>query len=119
MTRGSRARASYTLEQSKLARDRIKKVRLYNAGASPFQSSSEIGRKKKAILDQKVVHHRTTNDLVSKSLLINNRYGRVKTQDTKVSSITKYVPSVLGTIFSTAEALDAHKLHHFKKSNPK
>ena len=88
---------------------------MYNAGASPFQSSSEIGRKKKAVLDEKVVHHRTRNDLVSKSLLVNNRYGRVKTHDTKVSSITKFVPSILGTIFSTADALDAHKLHHFKK----
>ncbi len=109
------ATMAHTLEKSTLARNRFKKVRLYNAGASPFQSSSEIGKKKKAVLDEKVVHHRTRNDLVSKSLLINNRYGKVKTQDTSYSSKTKFVPGILGGIFGSVEALDAHKLHHFKK----
>lgn len=109
------ATLGYTLEKSTLARTRFEKVRLYNSGASPFQSSSEIGRKKKAVLDEKVVHHRTTNDLVSKSLIINNRYGKVKTQDTSYSSKTKFVPGILGGIFGSVEALDAHKLHHFKR----
>ena len=108
------ATMGYTLENSKLARNRIEKVRLYNAGASPFQS--QISAKKKSILDEKVVFHRTRNDAVSASLLINPRYGKIKTQDTKMSSLTKYVPGHLGYIFSGAESLDAHKLHHFKKN---
>ena len=107
------ATMGYTLENSKLARDRIQKVRLYNSGASPFQSS--ISKAKKKILDDKVINHRTRNDLVSASLLINNRYGKVKTMDTKFSKYSKYIPSTLGHIFNTAEALDAHKLHHFMK----
>ena len=49
---------------------------------------SGIGKNRKAKLDQKVTHHRTSNDLVSASLLANNQFGKVKTHDTKVSKVT-------------------------------
>ncbi len=107
------ASIGYALEKSKLARNRIEKVRTYNAGASPFQEN--VNKKKKEILDNKITHHRTSNDLVSASLLVNRRYGKIKTQDTLVSSVTKWIPSHLKHIFNTADSLNAHKLNHFIK----
>lgn len=103
----------HTMEKSKLARARIESVNLYNAGASPF--ASQVGKGKKKILDKKVTHYRTENDLVSASLLINNPYGKVVTQETKRSKITKILPGNLKHIFSTLDSLDAHKLYHFRK----
>lgn len=103
----------HTMEKSRLARERIESVNLYNAGASPF--SSQVGQGKKKILDKKVTHHRTENDLVSASLLINNPYGKVKTYETKRSKITKFLPGNLKHIFGTLDALNAHKLDHFKR----
>ena len=106
----------YTMERSKLARGRIDKVDLYNAGASPFQQ--KIGSGKKKVLDKKVTQHRTSNDLVSASLLVNNPYGTVKTYDTKTSSAMKksmFIPKGLKQIFNTADALHSHGIFHFKK----
>jgi len=109
----------YTMERSKLARDRIDKVDLYNAGASPFQQ--KIGAGKKRILDEKVTQHRTSNDLVSASLLINNQYGKLKTYDTKTSSAMNsiFIPRRVKQLFNTADALHSHGLFNFRGKNRK
>lgn len=102
----------HVMEKSKLARNRIEGVNLYNAGASPF--SSRVGKGKRKVLDEKVTHFRTDNDLVSASLLVNNPFGRVVNVETSRSRITKRLPGNLKNIFGTLDALDAHGLNHFK-----
>ncbi len=65
-------------------------------------------------LEDKVVHHRTRNDVVSKGLETMIPFGKVKTYDTKTSNFTKKMPKGLASTFNSLEALHAHKLIHFK-----
>ena len=76
-----------------------------------------ISGAKKAVLDQKVVHHRTRNDLVNKSLLVNNRYGKVKTQDTSYSSKTKFVSGLLGGVLDPLAHVTVHPTHRLCKQS--
>jgi len=103
----------YTLENSKFIRERTEKARLYNSAVSPLHLQKTISKKKRDVLDDKVVYHRTRNDIVSAPQSQNLRYGTLKTKDTKTSSITKYIPSRLSTVFNTLDALDAHGLYHW------
>ena len=65
------------------------------------------------ILDQKVIHHRTTDDIVSKPFEINVPFGQVQTYKTQPMSTKIKVPLKLAGLFNTANAYHAHKLDHF------
>jgi len=103
----------YSLEHSKPLRERVIKARLYNGAVSPLHLQKSVSKKVKNKLDNIVTHHRTRNDIVSAPHTQNLRYGKLKTQDTSLSSITKFIPKKLSQVFDTLEGYHAHKLDHF------
>lgn len=102
-----------TLETSKTTRNNVEKARTYNAGTSPLFNERRVSGRKKERLDDIVVNHRTKNDVVSQSLIVNNRYGKLKTKNTTTSKITGFMPSNLRMIFNTTDALSAHSLDNW------
>ena len=103
----------YALEHSKPIRERTIKARLYNGAVSPLHLQKGISKNTKKQLDNIVTHHRTRNDIVSKPHTERLRYGKLKNQDTSLSSITKFIPKKVSKVFDTLEAYHAHKLDHF------
>ena len=90
-------------------------VHTFNSASHPFlNNQTKVSKASKKALENKVVHHRTRNDVVSKGLEVNVPFGKVKTYDTKTSNFTKKIPKGLANTFNTLEALHAHKLIHFK-----
>ena len=90
-------------------------VHTFNAASHPFlRDQTKVSKASKKALEDKVVHHRTRNDVVSKGLETMIPFGKVKTYDTKTSNFTKKMPKGLASTFNSLEALHAHKLIHFK-----
>ena len=90
-------------------------VHTFNAASHPFlRDQTKVSKASKKALEDKVVHHRTRNDAVSKGLETMVPFGKVKTYDTKTSNFTKKMPKGLANTFNSLEALHAHKLIHFK-----
>jgi len=101
------------LKKSKNVRDRVDEVHTFNSATNPILGETKVGTKKKKQLDQKVIHHRTTDDIVSKPFEINVPFGQVQTYKTKPMSTKVKVPLKLAGLFNTANAYHAHKLDHF------
>ena len=90
-------------------------VHTFNSASHPFlKDQTKVSKASKKALEDKVVHHRTRNDVVSKGLETTIPFGKVKTYDTKTSNFTKKMPKGLANTFNSLEALHAHKLIHFK-----
>ena len=101
------------LKKSTNVRDRVDEVHTFNSAANPLVGESRVGSKKKKQLDQKVIHHRTTDDIVSKPFEINVPFGQVQTYKTQPMKNKVKVPLKLAGLFNTAQAYHAHKLDHF------
>jgi len=105
---------NHALAKSPVLRKRVNEAHTFNAAAHPvLNDQTKVGRKGKAQLKDKVVHHRTTNDVVSEGFETNLPFGELKRYDTKVSGITKHIPKRLASVFNSVDALHAHKLDHF------
>ena len=103
----------YALANSKAVRDSVKIAHTYNTASHPLPISSvKVGRKVKKDLDDKVIHHRHKDDVVSMGLKSVVPFGKVKEYGGK-ESITKRMLKNSNPVFKTVNALDAHKLHHF------
>ena len=90
-------------------------VHTFNSAAHPFlKDQTKVSKASKKALENKVIHHRTRNDVVSKGLETMIPFGKVQTYDTKTSNFTKKMPKGLASTFNSLEALHAHKLIHFK-----
>ena len=90
-------------------------VHTFNSAAHPFlRDQTKVSKASKKALENKVIHHRTRNDVVSKGLETMIPFGKVQTYDTKTSNFTKKMPKGLASTFNSLEALHAHKLIHFK-----
>jgi hypothetical protein len=101
------------LSKSKNVRDRVDEVHTFNSAANPLVGEARVGKTKKKQLDQKVIHHRTTDDIVSKPFEINVPFGKVQTYKTQPMSMKTRVPLKLAGVFNTVQAYHAHKLDHF------
>lgn len=108
----------YSIASSNKIRRRIidnGEVHTFNSAAHPFlRDQTKVSKSSKKALEDKVVHHRTRNDVVSKGLEQIVPFGKVKTYDTKTSNFTKKMPKGVASIFNSLESLHAHKLTHFK-----
>ena len=103
----------YALANSKPVRDNIQIAHTFNTASHPLPISTlKVGRKVKKDLDDKVIHHRHKDDVVSMGLKSVVPFGKVKDYGGK-ESITKRLLKNTHPIFKTANALDAHSLHHF------
>lgn len=103
----------FALANSKPVRDNIKVAHTFNTMSHPIPISTyKVGRKVKRDLDDKVIHHRHKDDVVSMGLKSVVPFGKVKEYGGK-ESITKRLLKNAHPIFKTANALDAHSLHHF------
>ena len=113
------ALVNHTLSKSNKVRNKIienGEVHTFNSASNPFfEEQTKVGKKSQKLLKDKVTHHRTTNDLVSKGFENKVPFGSVKNYETKTSRLTKKVPKNLANVFNTADALNAHKLYHFRK----
>tara|TARA_Y100000114_G_scaffold61853_1_gene56700 strand:+ start:3347 stop:4057 length:711 start_codon:yes stop_codon:yes gene_type:complete len=90
-------------------------VHTFNSASHPFlRDQTKVSKASQKALKDKVIHHRTRNDVVSKGLETMIPFGKVKTYDTKTSNFTKKMPKGLADTFDSLEALHAHKLIHFK-----
>ena len=109
----------YSLSNSNQIRRRIidnGEVHTFNSAAHPFlRDQTKVSKASKKALENKVIHHRTRNDVVSKGLEKMIPFGKVQTYDTKTSNFTKKMPKGLANTFNSLEALHAHKLLHFQK----
>jgi hypothetical protein len=102
-----------TMETSNVARDGISKVKLYNSGASPIFAERRVGKKKKEVLDNKVINYRTKNDVVSLFLIPNTRYGKTISKETTATRVAGLLPFGAGIGLMGATALQAHSLENW------
>ena len=97
----------------------MKVAHTFNTASHPVAiSATKVGRKVKKDLDDKVIHHRHKDDVVSAGLKSVVPFGKVKEYGGK-ESVTKRLLKNANPLFKTANALDAHKLHHFIQKGEK
>jgi len=107
----------YALANSKAVRDNTKIAHTFNTASHPLPISAvRVGGKVKKDLDDKVIHHRHKDDVVSMGLKAVVPFGKVKEYGGK-ESLTKRLLKRHNPFFKTASDLDAHKLHHFIENN--
>ena len=99
--------SSYTMAQSDLVLKRVDALDTFDTAAHPaYMAGLNVPFHKQQILDDKVVHHRMTGDLVSKSMLYRPDgmpFGQMKSY--KLANAYKGRP--------ISRAFDAHSLDHF------
>lgn len=111
--------AQFSLANSKAVRNSVKVAHTFNTASHPIAiSATKVGRKVKKDLDDKVIHHRHKDDVVSAGLKSVVPFGKVKEYGGK-ESITKRLLKNSNPLFKTASVLDAHKLHHFIEKGEK
>ena len=106
-----------SLKSSKLIRDRVDGVSTFNAGFSPF-SKKGVGKTTADKLDNKVIHYRTDDDVVSSSIRVNKPFGKIveyKAKEDVINKIGKAIPLPLQLIFKTRSQINTHKLDNFIK----
>ena len=99
--------SSFTMAQSDLVLKRVDALDTFDTAAHPaYMAGLNVPFHKQRILDDKVVHHRMTGDLVSKSMLYRPDgmpFGQTKSY--KLANAYKGRP--------ISRAFDAHSLDHF------
>jgi len=103
------------LKGSKYTADRVDGAATFNAGFSVF-SKKGVGVDTENKLNDKVIHYRTSDDVVSASVRINKPFGTIKeyrAKDSVINTIGKAIPTPLQPIFQTQALLNAHKLDNF------
>lgn len=104
-----------TIKSSSKIADRVDGVATFNAGFSPF-SNQGVGATTQNKLQDKVIHYRIDDDVVSASARINKPFGIIKTykaKDSIIEQIGKAIPTPLQPIFQTQAILNAHKIDNF------
>ena len=110
-----------SLATNKKLRERITHADTFNSGATVFKERelrnlSDDGVKQ---MKDKIVHHRTQGDIVSKAMTFKKPMGRVKTyreKKDKTPDQSEKLSVGLGNVLrveNAAEALHAHKMDHF------
>ena len=108
---------------SKDIRDRVLGADTFNAGTTLFEDSAvrKLDAEEKKIVEKKLTHHRTRNDIISAPMVTQKPIGTVKTYREKPDENvkrSKEVASGIGLgIVRPEKAYHAHKLFHFY--NPK
>ena len=110
-----------TMATDKYVRDRMEEVHGFNGGATIFgeKEMQKLGKKGKKQMEEKMIHHRTSNDAVSASMLVNPPLGKVKTYKEKKDpdeDQTRRTAETLGSDLTGGDAaavLNSHGLHHF------
>lgn len=109
------ASVNESLKSSKYTADRVDGVSTFNAGFSPF-SKKGVGAETESKLLNKVIHYRTSDDVVSSSVRVNKPFGIVKeyrAKESVINQLGKAIPSPLQPIFQTRALLNTHKLDNF------
>jgi hypothetical protein len=106
------ASINHTLVTKPQVRNRVDSVQLYNPLISPF--TSKTSKKTNKELNEKVIVHRTENDVPSK-FYHSLPYGQVKTYKQKQHAIgeVKVLPKHLEDKFDTVEQFKAHTIDNF------
>lgn len=120
---------NYALAKSKKIRDAINIGHTYNSGSNPlFSNDLNVSKKAKDELSNRIFHHRTRNDIVSKGLKDNLPFGQLiqyKLRPTEherthqevynnlINKIDLKSKEDLRNMNFTDKALYSHHLHHF------
>lgn len=80
----------------------------YNAGINPF--GKPVSKPIKKELENKVIHHRTKNDIISKA---EGPHGVTLTYDEKKKKIYKKIPKKHLNTFKTVDQLNSHGIKQF------
>ena len=111
--------ATTSMLLSKEVRDRVKSANTFNSGTTLFEDSavSKLPEEEKELVDKKLTHHRTRNDIISAPMVTQKPLGTVKTYREKPdedSKKTKEVAEGIGLGVTLPHvAYHAHKLFHF------
>ena len=106
---------------NKTIRRRMDNVDTFNAGATIFNEKEmhNLDKEGKTDMKNKMVHHRTANDPVSASMVVNKPYGTVKTykeKNDKNPDKTRETSAGLGKVFKKGDVsgmLHSHSMEHF------
>jgi len=98
-----------TLLNKKNVRDKVESANGYNGAFSPF--TKKVSKKIKSELDNRVTHHRISNDIISASSSIHLPFGKVKTYKQKQND--KIMPQSINPIFKTIDSYKAHSIDNF------
>ena len=122
---------NHTLAKSKLVRDNLDMAHTFNAGSTPISDNdlTNISSQGKKQLKNRVIHHRTKDDIVSKGLKLTGvPFGKLQEYKLKATDkekehrelhmnlLKKETPKSkeeLKKMKWNDKALYAHHLHHF------
>lgn len=120
---------NYSIAKSKNVRDNLNIAHGYNGGSSPlFNNDLEVSNKAKKELSNRVIHHRTINDIVSKGQKTSLPFGKLieyKLRPTEHERTHKEIynnlmdkvdlktKEELKKMNFTDKALYSHHLYHF------
>lgn len=98
--------------RNKTVREKLNRLDTFNAAQSPL-TKAHTRKKERDELDNKVFHHRTHNDIVSKA---GHNIGTVleyKEKTLQKNKLLKKIPEHLQNVFTTVDQLNTHSLSQF------
>jgi hypothetical protein len=104
--------ANETMKTKKHVRERVKKVDTFNGAFSPF--TKKTSKKLEQELKNKITNHRTNNDPVSASSVVNS-VGKIKTYKPKSKTFSDKIPTHLQHAFTSLDLLNSHSIDNFIK----
>ncbi len=110
-----------TMATNKNVRDRITRADTFNSGATVFKEKEMqvLDSQSREELQNKMVHHRTKNDIVSAGMVAKKPLGKVRTYKEKTDKNpeqTRETSAGLGKALmlgDTTDILHSHKMEHF------
>ena len=114
--------ANYTIANSKIVRKNLTSARTFNAGANPiFDNDIKVTKNYKKELEDKVIHNRIKNDVVSVGFKNNLPFGKLVTNKVKhdpsigKSLLQNVADLSIGGLLKgfTEKSLHAHSISHF------
>jgi hypothetical protein len=110
-----------SMATNKYVRDRITRADTFNSGATIFKEKEMqvLDKEARGELQNKMVHHRTKNDIVSASMVVNKPLGKVRTYKEKTDANpeqTRITSEGLGEALMMGNSMDilhSHKMDHF------
>ena len=113
---------NYTIANSKIVRKNLTSARTFNAAANPiFTNDIEVTKNYKKELENKVIHNRIKNDIVSVGFKNNLPFGKLVTNKVKhdpsigKSLLQNIADLSVGGLLKgfTEKSLHAHSISHF------
>ena len=112
---------NYSIANSPYLQQRLTSAHSFNAAANPvFYNETNVDKKTKDILDQKVTHHRIEKDAVSAGFLTKTPYGKVQTykidQPKKKRGVFRRIVDrypIMRLKKMTGDSLQAHMMDNF------